>query len=87
MAVEYGARITFTDYIDDVSSTYVDPSRLQAQYGPMSAAMADRSPILHDELDDNYNQRGNPNKNDSYGILGVSLTYRLYGNRTICPTF
>ena len=87
MAVEYGARVTFTDYLDDVSMTYVDASRLQAQYGPMSAAMADRSPILHDELDENYNQRGNPNKNDSYGILGVSLTYRIYGNRSICPTF
>ncbi len=85
MAVEYGARITFTDYLDDVSMTYIDPSRLQAQYGPMSAAMADRSPVLHDELLNN--QRGNPNKNDSYGILGVSLTYRIYGNRPGCPVF
>ncbi len=85
MGVEYGARFTFTDYIDDVSTTYVDPSRLQAQYGAMSAAMADKSPVLHDELGDNV--RGNSDKNDTYGILGVTVTYRLYGNRPVCPGF
>ena len=84
-AVEYGLRFTFTDYLDDVSSTYVDPSRLQAQYGAMSAAMADKSPVLHDELLNN--ERGNPDNNDKYGILGVTLTYRIYGNRPVCPTF
>jgi hypothetical protein len=92
LGVEYGARITFTDYIDDVSTTYVDPSRLQSQYGAMSAAMADRSPILHDELvsdanDDRNNVRGNPDNNDLYGIIGVTLTYRIYGNRPRCPSF
>ncbi len=83
--IEYGARFTFTDYIDDVSTTYVDPTRLQSAYGSMSAAMADRSTVLHDEL--NNNQRGNPEKNDSYGILGFSLTYRIWGNRPKCPGF
>ncbi|PCJ65216.1 MAG: hypothetical protein COA58_10155 [Bacteroidetes bacterium] len=85
LGIEYGTRFTFTDYIDDVSSTYVDPIRLSSQYGPMSAAMSDRSPTLHDEL--NNNQRGNPDKNDLYGIFGVTFTYRLYGNRPSCPTF
>ncbi len=84
-AVEYGLRFTFTDYLDDVSLTYVDPSRLQAQYGAMSAAMADKSPVLHDELLNN--ERGNPDNKDKYGILGVTITYRIYGNRPVCPTF
>jgi hypothetical protein len=89
LGIEYGTRITFTDYLDDVSSTYVDPIRLNSQYGPMSAAMADRSPTLRPEEDLNGNAvpRGNPDKRDLYGIFGVTFTYRLYGNRTICPTF
>jgi hypothetical protein len=85
MSVEYGLRLTFTDYLDDVSDTYVDPSRLQAQYGAMSAAMADKSPVLHDELLNN--ERGDPSNKDKYGILGVTLTYRIFGNRPVCPTF
>jgi hypothetical protein len=85
LGLEYGVRITFTDYLDDVSSTYVDPTRLQSAYGSMSAAMADRSTVLHDELINN--QRGNPEKDDSYGIFGVTLTYRIWGNRPKCPGF
>ena len=85
LGLEYGLRFTRTDYIDDVSNTYVDPVRLLSQYGPMSAAMSDRSPVLHDELLDNV--RGEPDSNDRYGIFGVTFTYRLYGNRPACPTF
>jgi hypothetical protein len=83
LGIEYGVRITFTDYLDDVSTTYVDPTRIEGQYGAMAAAMADRSPILHEE---NF-ERGNSQKNDSYGILGLTLTYRIYGNRDKCVTF
>ncbi|MDB4173653.1 DUF6089 family protein [Bacteroidia bacterium] len=85
-AVEYGARFTFTDYIDDVSSTYVDPVRLTAQYGPMSSAVAVRNPEF-DPARIEGSKRGDPNDNDIYGILGISLTYRLYGNRPVCPSF
>jgi opacity protein-like surface antigen len=83
LGVEYGVRVTFTDYLDDVSMTYVDPSRIEGQYGAMSAAMGDRSPTLHFEDD----ARGNPEKNDMYGILGVSFTYRIYGFRPVCPSW
>lgn len=85
LGVDYGVRITFTDYLDDVSQSYVDPGRLQSANGPMSAAMADRSLILHDELDNI--PRGNPDDNDKYGIFNVSLTYRIWGNRPKCPGF
>ncbi len=84
LGVEYGLRFTFTDYIDDVSDSYVDPQRLLSQYGAMSAAMADRGPgPLHVE----DAKRGDPGRNDAYGIFGVTFTYRLYGNRPACPTF
>lgn len=86
LGVEYGARFTFTDYIDDVSGTYVDPIRLNSQYGPMSAALSMRSPEF-DAANLEGTARGNPDRNDVYGLLGISLTYRLYGNRPNCPTF
>ncbi|MGB0849893.1 MAG: DUF6089 family protein [Bacteroidia bacterium] len=86
VGIEYGARITFTDYLDDVSGSYVDPTRLQAQYGAMSAAMSVRSPQFDPALIEN-SPRGDADKNDLYGIFGLSLTYRIYGNRAICPTF
>lgn len=83
VGLEYGIRITFTDYLDDVSLTYVEPTRIEGAYGPMAAAMADRSPTLHEEGD----TRGNSTNNDSYGILGVTITYRIFGNRDKCATF
>lgn len=86
LGVEYGVRFTFTDYIDDVSGTYVEPVRLNSQYGAMSAAMSNRSPQFEAATLEGT-PRGNPNKNDVYGLLGISLTYRLYGNRPVCPTF
>ncbi len=42
-AVEWGMRRTFTDYLDDVSTNYVDPVFLEDQNGPLAAIMADRS--------------------------------------------
>ncbi len=86
LGVEYGARFTFTDYMDDVSGTYVDPVRLNAQYGPMSSALSVRSEEFTPATLEGT-ERGNTDKNDVYGLLGVSLTYRLYGNRPNCPTF
>jgi opacity protein-like surface antigen len=86
LGVEYGVRFTFTDYIDDVSTTYVDPVRLNAQYGGMSSALSVRSPeFIPASLEGST--RGDPNNNDIYGLLGISLTYRLYGNRPNCPSF
>lgn len=81
VGLEYGIRITFTDYLDDVSTTYVEPTRIEGAYGPMAAAMADRSPVLHEEGD----MRGDSQNKDTYGILGLTITYRIFGNRDRCP--
>lgn len=40
--VELLARKTFTDYIDDVSTNYVDINELSAANGPISAALSNR---------------------------------------------
>lgn len=43
VGVELCYRKTFTDYIDDVSTTYYNPAALAAAYGPKSPQMADPS--------------------------------------------
>ncbi|MEN8223833.1 MAG: DUF6089 family protein [Bacteroidota bacterium] len=76
-AFEWGLRKTFTDYIDDVSTTYylfgktIDP--------------ADAGEILSDPTMTHkaYQGRGNSKTNDWYAFFGVSITYkfRLGGNK------
>ena len=91
MSLEYGLRYTFTDYIDDVSLTYVEPEFIAAQYTVMAAAMADRNRSL--ELYDAGRKRGTlhgdnqKNYNDIYGILGLTFTYRILGSDDQCASF
>lgn len=73
------ARWTFTDYIDDVSTTYADPEILIASNGSLAAELAFRT----DELDPNAGYpkegtvRGNPNENDWYMTTYVSMGFRF----------
>ncbi|MDI1355132.1 MAG: hypothetical protein PSX36_09445 [bacterium] len=43
VGLEFSYRKTFSDYIDDVGSSYYNPAALTANYGPLSAQMADPS--------------------------------------------
>lgn len=64
LTAEYGFRKTWTDYLDDVSTTYVDPDVLIAEVrdGTLAAELADRSEVPNavgikrgdDSLDDWY---------------------------------
>lgn len=76
VTVEAGARRTYTDYLDDVSTTYADKSVLFAANGELSAILSDRS--LDGQTVDNTNrQRGNASDNDWYMFTGISLNYTL----------
>lgn len=81
--IEYSTRITFTDYLDDVSGTYAEPVFLEAQYGAMSKAMADRSST------ENLagTARGDESKADLYNIFGITLTYKIIRSGEVCPAF
>ena len=78
MSFEYGIRKTFTDYLDDVSTTYADPSEMTE----IAVAMANKStgdvPVVTGA------QRGNPSIKDWYSFSGVMLTYRVR-RATSCP--
>ncbi len=75
--VEGGYRLTFTDYLDDMSiKRYPDPASLQSD---LSRALSDR----RRERDPNYpvapgvGVRGSPDYNDGYFLLNLKLQYYL----------
>ncbi|HEY6899078.1 MAG TPA: hypothetical protein VI233_00485 [Puia sp.] len=90
-------RKTFTDYIDDVSTKYVDPSlfyaHLSATQAPIAAAMANKTAANIQPL--GYrpgNKRGDPSQNDAYFTAQFKIGFRLGGssasrwrNSTHCP--
>ena len=78
MAFEYGVRKTFTDYLDDVSGSYVDPFILASENGPVAAEMADQS-INQEGLQGTNTgmDRGNPYTKDWYFYSGGTLSFIL----------
>ncbi len=79
-SAEWGMRKTFTDYLDDVSTTYYLDG---ASIDPGNAEQVLSDPTF---LHSPYQERGNPATNDWYCFAGVHLTYkfRLY-NKNKCP--
>lgn len=78
LSFEYGIRKTFTDYLDDVSKSYVNSEVLQTENGPLAAELSNRS------LEESYGMnRGNPNNKDWYSFYGVMLTFKPF-NRDVC---
>lgn len=81
--LEWGLRRTYTDYIDDVSGTYVDNAQLAFENGDLAAVLADRSPLAPT----GYNTgrtRGDANTRDWYQYTGVSVTLILGPRFTEC---
>lgn len=91
LGYEIGLRKTFTDYMDDVSSTYADQAALLAGNGPRAVEMAFRG----DELKNNplpypgaNTVRGGAKFKDWYYFSGITLsigilndTGKLFGKR------
>ncbi len=81
LAIEFGARKTFTDYLDDVSGSYADQTKLTSEKGYLAADLAYRtdelvgfegtSPVAN-------TQRGDATDKDWYLINTFSFTYKLY---------
>ena len=74
--LEWGLRRTYTDYIDDVSTTYVDRDLLAFENGPLAATLADPSALGQEEEYPNEERaRGDQNTRDWYQYTGLSVTY------------
>lgn len=82
IGIEWAYRFTFTDYIDDVSGTYLSTKVLQAN-GELAVALSNRTEEFTG-LPANERvgtRRGNSNNNDGYWIWGVHLSVNLYKNQ------
>ncbi len=80
--VEASSRITFTDYIDDVSGNYAEPEDVNyyvdgTNVGPL---LADRSTA---KVGIPGKQRGTSKDKDRFMFIGVGLTYTI--NTLKCP--
>lgn len=84
---EFGWRTSFTDYLDDASTTYPDPESLDSD---LARALSDRSDRAYQQQGEgslppreNYgtegSPRGDPSNNDSYIFTSVSFSYVLRG--------
>ena len=97
LTTEIGFRYTNTDYLDDVSKSYVNLDTLQAYKGKLARQMSYRGNTLKSWDGDNPNygfQRGDTKSNDWYwyGNLTVTIFFRAFGNpkeylKTKCPGF
>ena len=75
-------RYTFTDYLDGVSHSYVNPAIFDRHLSPEQAALAyqmyDKTPLLDDSRRHPVGDvRGNPAVKDGYMSWGLSIGWRL----------
>lgn len=83
LGLELGARRTFTDYLDDVSGTYVSYPELLAGNGPLAAALGNRSGERNGgepAIVTTGTQRGDNTGQDWYFILGATISYNFLDN-------
>ncbi len=80
VGIEWGMRKTFTDYLDDISTTYY----LDATTSPVTDALRASDPTLSHKP---YEQRGNPETKDWYCFFGFSITYKFNVIKEVCNNF
>jgi hypothetical protein len=83
---EWGARKVWTDYLDDVSSVYMNPSLLREARGQIAVQFADRAVDRELPIGQSVEglQRGDPGRNDRYGYFLFSLGFRVSKKATTC---
>lgn len=88
IGLEWGIRMTLTDYIDDVSKDYVDRAKLVTWSGDLAAVASDRT---NEVVPNTYNEvgsmRGNPKVNDLYQFFGLTITTKINYLKRKCNTF
>lgn len=87
IGLEYGIRKTFTDYIDDVSTTYFDNQLIMEHSGAIAADLADPSPGTNPNWTAAYQQRGDAKDKDTYMFMMINVTVKLYTTRQGMPKF
>jgi hypothetical protein len=81
IGIEYSVRWTFTDYMDDASTTYVDNQALRQYKGDLAAQMANPAidgfgaPLYRSTFPGQ--QRGDPRDNDTFMFVLISMYYKI----------
>lgn len=84
MSFEFSQRKLFTDYFDDISSSYADPAVIAAARGPQAARLSWRG----DEVPGGSTNapvggvRGNPSEKDWYYFVGTTAHINLVNCQT-----
>ena len=77
VGLELGMRKTFTDYVDDVSTTYPDKDYMKDQVGDLSAYFSDPSLGKIPGQTNPNAQRGDPGDKDSYMFMTITMRYKI----------
>ncbi|HKC34452.1 MAG TPA: DUF6089 family protein [Chitinophagaceae bacterium] len=79
IGIEFSQRKTFTDYLDDVSSIYVDRNTLLQAKGAKAVEMAYRGDELPggQSYPNHGEQRGTPSEMDWYYFFGINVEIRF----------
>lgn len=83
IGMEWGPRKTFTDYLDDVSGTYLDPA-ITPPESVFTSIFSDRSKAAGNNIG---KQRGNPRTRDWYFFFGLTLNIKLNTVRKTCHAY
>jgi hypothetical protein len=83
IVLEYGTRKTFTDYLDDVSTTYPgtggDPESYPNDMNDIAISFSDPSSSHSKDV-----QRGDDTRKDWYSFVGITLSFKLNNNPKGC---
>jgi hypothetical protein len=79
IAVEFTQRKTFTDYLDDVSTAYIDENTLLSAIGQQAVNLAYRGDEVNPswEYPPDGEQRGTPTEMDWYYFIGMSVDVKI----------
>ena len=84
---EYSARKTFTDYLDDVSSTYPGTGEFATGGPSYPVEMQNNGSIYFSDPSGTHvigDERGNPDKKDWYSFVGITLSFKFNNNAKGC---
>jgi hypothetical protein len=76
LGFEFGIRQTFTDYLDDISTTYPNRDALW-KINPIAADMSNRIINSGSQVNVEGLKRGDGYKSDRYYSMGVTMSYSL----------
>ena len=85
--LQFGMRKTFTDYIDDVSTSYYDKDLIEEARGEEAAHFSDPSDGSHPNWTSANQQRGDAYDKDSYMFLTVTFIRKIRTSKKGLPKF